>query len=260
MKTIKTAIASVSLITTISGSLMGGAFAASLEETLAQTLARNPALAAAGSSYAARYKEQFVTLSDMLPQVTAFASETHNDTNTKNNAGVYNSSASSDYNTDSYGVQLTQQLFTSGKNLNAFRSKRAEVKAEQAKLKSTEQQILLGAIAAHLDVLQARSVFELREKNLNVLEKQLEAVQDRFSVGVVTRTDVAQSRAAAAGARSAMLGAEAALRGAEAVYRELDLPPWLMGSATTTFHHPAAPRLRIRGRVFSATMAATAVR
>jgi TolC family type I secretion outer membrane protein len=221
MKTIRTVFASVSLIATISGGFMSGAFAASLEETLAQTLARNPALAAAGSTYEARYKEQFVTLADMLPQVTAFATETHNDTNIKSNAGVYNSAASSDYNTDSYGVQVTQQLFTSGKNLNAFRSKRAEVKAEPAKLKSTEQQILLGAIAAHLDVLEARSVFELREKNLNVLEKQLDAVQDRFSVGVVTRTDVAQSRAAVAGARSAMLGAEAALRGAEAVYREL---------------------------------------
>jgi outer membrane protein len=221
MKTIRTFFASVSLIATISGGFMSGAFAASLEETLAQTLARNPALAAAGSTYEARYKEQFVTLADMLPQVTAFATETHNDANIKSNAGVYNSAASSDYNTDSYGVQVTQQLLTSGKNLNAFRSKRAEVKAEQANLKSTEQQILLGAIAAHLDVLEARSVFELREKNLNVLEKQLEAVQDRFSVGVVTRTDVAQSRAAVAGARSAMLGSEAALRGAEAVYREL---------------------------------------
>lgn len=238
MKTIKTAIASVSLIAAISGSLMSGAFAASLEETLAQTLARNPALAAAGSTYKARYKEQFVTLSDMLPQVMAFATETHNDTNTKSNAGVYNSAFSSDYNTDSYGVQLTQELFASGKNLNAFRSKRAEVKAEQAKLKSTEQQILLGAIAAHLDVLQAWSVFELREKNLNVLEKQLEAVQDRFSVGVVTRTDVAQSRAAVAGARSAMLGAQASLRGAEAVYREL------VGVAPETLDKPKKlPRL-----------------
>ena len=229
MKTIKTAIASASLIAMMTGSLMTGALAASLEDTVAQTLARNPALAAAGSTYEARYKEQFVTLSDMLPQVIAFASETHSDTNTKTNAGVTVpdvSGRSSDYNSDSYGVQLTQQLFASGKNLNAFRSKRAEVKAEQAKLKSTEQQILLGAIAAHLDVLQARSVFELREKNLSVLEKQLEAVQDRFSVGVVTRTDVAQSRAAVAGARSAMLGAQASLRGAEAVYRELvGVPP-----------------------------------
>lgn len=217
MKTIKTGLASLSLMAFATFS----AHAVSLEQTMAETLARNPALAAASSTYDARYNEQFVTLSDMLPQVTAFASETHNDTNTKTDEGVYKPAMSSDYNTDSYGVQLTQQLFTSGKNLNAFRSKRAEVKAEQAKLVSTEQQILLAAIAAHLDVIEARSVFDLREKNLRVLEKQLEAVEDRFSVGVVTRTDVAQSRAAVAGAKSAQLVAAASLRGAEAVYREV---------------------------------------
>ncbi|CAI8216296.1 MAG: Outer membrane efflux protein BepC [Alphaproteobacteria bacterium] len=224
MKTIKTILASLSLFF----ALTGAAFAVSLEETLSQTLARNPALAAASSTYDARYKEQFVTLSDMLPQVTAFVTETQSDTETENYRTGEDgpSSVNGELNTDSYGLQVTQQLFTSGKNLNAFRSKRAEVKAEQAKLVSTEQQIFLGAVAAHLDVIEARSVLELREKNLNVLEKQLEAVQDRFSVGVVTRTDVAQSRAAAAGAKSAKLGAEAALRGAEAVYREVvGIPP-----------------------------------
>ncbi len=224
MKTITTILASLSLFLASAGA----AFAVSLEETLSQTLARNPALAAAASTYDARYKEQFVTLSDMLPQVTAFVTETQSDTETENyrtgEDGL--NSVNGELNTDSYGLQVTQQLFTSGKNLNAFRSKRAEVKAEQAKLVSTEQQIFLGAVAAHLDVIEARSVLELREKNLNVLEKQLEAVQDRFSVGVVTRTDVAQSRAAAAGAKSAKLGAEAALRGAEAVYREVvGIPP-----------------------------------
>ena len=135
--------------------------------------------------------------------------------------GEYNAALSGDTDSDSYGLRVTQQLFASGKNMNAFRSKRAEVEAEKAKLKSTEQQIFLGSISAHLDVIQARSVLDLRDKNLTVLEKQLEAVQDRFSVGVVTRTDVAQSRAAVAGAKSAKLAAEAALRSAEAVYREL---------------------------------------
>lgn len=231
MRTIKTKFLRASLLPALSlclsigsvtGGLMSGAQAMSLNETLSQTLARNPALAAADATYEARYKEQFVTLSDMLPQVTAFATDSHNDTNAEDRDGGYQPSpASNDFNSDSYGVQVTQQLFTSGKNLNAFRSKRAEVEAEKAKLKGTEQQVLLGAVVAHLDVLQARSVFDLREKNLNVLSKQLEAVQDRFSVGVVTRTDVAQSRAAVAGAKSAMLGAEAALRSAEAVYREI---------------------------------------
>ena len=218
MKTIKTTLLGLSL----SVFATSAALAVSLEETLSQTLARNPALAAATSTYDARYKEQFVTLSDMLPQVTAFATETRSDTEVKNyRTGVDMPNSGGDLDSDSYGLQVTQQLFTSGKNLNAFRSKRAEVKAEQAKLKSTEQQIFLGAVAAHLDVIQSRSVLDLRQKNLDVLENQLEAVQDRFSVGVGTRTDVAQSRAAVAGAKSAKLGAEAALRGAEAVYREL---------------------------------------
>ncbi len=197
-------------------------FADTVNDTLSEVLARNPSLAAATSTYEARYKEQFVTLSDMLPKVTAFAQQTNTEVDTENyRTGVALESGSYELDSDSYGIQFSQELFTSGKNVYAFRSKRAEVKAEEANLKNTQQQIFLAAITAHLDVLQARSVLELREKNLMVLEKQLEAVQDRFSVGVVTRTDVAQSRAALAGAKSAKLGAEASLRAAEAVYREL---------------------------------------
>lgn len=218
MKTIKTTAASVALLCAITSLANAG----TIKNTLSETLARNPALAAATSTYEAKYKEQFVTLSNMLPQVTAFVTETHSETDTTDyRTGQYNAGASSDFNSDSYGVQISQELFTSGKNVYAFRSKRAEVKAELASLKATEQQIFLGAIMAHLDVIQARSVLDLRVKNLTVLEKQLEAVQDRFSVGVVTRTDVAQSRAAVAGAKATKLGAEASLRAAEAVYREL---------------------------------------
>ena len=177
--------------------------AETLQGALSQTLARNPSLSAARSNYEALYVTQFVTLADMLPQVTAFVSETRSDTDAKNvySREAVNSMSRPMYETDltdsdSYGLQLTQQLFTSGKNLNAFRAKRAEIRSEEAKLTGTEQQILLSSIAAYLDVLQAQSVLQLREKNVTVLEKQLSAVKDRFSVGVVTRTDVAQSEAA----------------------------------------------------------------
>ena len=79
----------------------------------------------------------------MLPQVTAFAIETRSDTEVENyRTGIDMPNSGGDLDTDSYGLRVTQQLFTSGKNLNAFR-KRAEVKAEQAKLKSIEQQIFL---------------------------------------------------------------------------------------------------------------------
>jgi outer membrane protein len=155
------------------------AHAETLQGALSQTLARNPALSAARSNYEALYVTQFVTMADMLPQVTAFVSETRSDTDAKNafSRAAVNGMGNPTYETnlndsDSYGVQVTQQLFTSGKNLNAFRAKRAEIRSEEAKLIATEQQILLSSIAAYLDVLQAQSVSQLLEKNVTVLEKQ----------------------------------------------------------------------------------------
>ena len=202
--------------------------AETLEGALSQTLARSPSLSSARSNYEAQYLSQFITMADMLPQVTAFVSETRSDTDAKNaySKARVNSMNQPMYETDlldsdSYGLQLTQQLFTSGRNLNAFRAKRAEIRSEEANLISVEQQILLASISAYLDVLQAQSVLDLREKNVTVLENQLSAVKDRFSVGVVTRTDVAQSEAAVAGALTQRLIAQSSLQAARAVYREV---------------------------------------
>lgn len=198
-------------------------FAETLDGALAQMLARNPSLQAARSNFEATYKSQFVTLADMLPQVTAYASETRSNTDAKNyRTGKVNPLANvGDHDTDGYGIQIQQQLFTSGKNLNAFRSKRAEIRSEQAKLAGTEQEIILRATTAYRDVLQNQAVLNLNRKNVEVLGKQLEAVQDRFQVGAVTRTDIAQSQAGLAAAKSTLLSAESGLMVARAVYREV---------------------------------------
>jgi outer membrane protein len=198
-----------------SGLMTTSASSETLNGALSQALARNASLAAAKANFQAIYSSQFVTMADMLPQVTAFARESRSNTDAENYAtGTVNPTYNiGDRDVDSYGVMVTQDLFTSGKNINAFRSKRAEVRSERAKLTETEQQILLSSITAYLNVLENQSV--------NVLTKQVEAVRDRFEVGVVTRTDIAQSEAALAGAQSALLTAQANLRGAKAIYREL---------------------------------------
>jgi outer membrane protein len=67
-------------------------------------------------------------------------------------------------------------------------------------------------------VLRDQNVLAVNEKNLEVLQKQLEAVRDRFEVGVVTRTDVAQSEARFAGARSQLIAAQTDLRASYAGY------------------------------------------
>jgi len=122
---------------------------------------------------------------------------------------------------DSYGVEMRYNIFTSGKNLFAFRSKRAEIDAERSGLRNTEQNILLQGIGAFLDVLKARATLDLRQSNVKVLQEQVDAVRDRFEVGVVTRTDIAQSEARLAGAKSSALLAESDLRSAEAVFEEV---------------------------------------
>ena len=206
-----------------SGLMTTSASSETLSGALSQALARNPSLAAANANFQAIYSSQFVTMADMLPQVTAFARESRSNTDAENYAdGTVNQAFNiGDRDVDSYGVIVTQDLFTSGKNINAFRSKRAEVRSERAKLTETEQQILLASITAYLNVLENQSVYDLNQQNVNVLTKQVEAVRDRFEVGVVTRTDIAQSEAALAGAQSALLSAQANLRGAKAIYREV---------------------------------------
>ena len=200
------------------------AHAETLNGALSQTLARNPSLASAGYNYEANYVSQFVTLADMLPQVTGFVSQKRSDTKAENyrtGVSIPDGTSFGDLDTDSYGVRVTQQLFTSGKNLNAFRAKRADIKAEKARLIQTEQQILLAAISTYMDVLESETIVALRRKNVDVLQEQLEAVKDRFEVGVVTRTDIAQSQAALSGAKAGLLAAEAGLRAARASYREI---------------------------------------
>ena len=198
--------------------------AETLQGALSQTLARNPSLAAAGYNYEANYVSQFVTLADMLPQVTGFVTQKRSDTKAENyrtGTRIPDGNNFGDLDTDSYGVRVTQQLFTSGKNLNAFRAKRADIKGEKARLVQTEQQILLAAISTYMDVLESETIVALRQKNLDVLQEQLDSVKDRFEVGVVTRTDIAQSQAALSGAKASLLAAEAGLRAARATYREI---------------------------------------
>ena len=193
----------------------------SLNLSLAKMLQQNPSLAAARSNFKAIYKSQFVTLAEMLPTVTGYVQEVRVDETIRDAQGLRVGADNDAQDFDSYGVEMRYNVFTSGKNLFAFRSKRAEIDAERSGLRNTEQNIMLQGIGAFLDVLQARATLDLRQSNVKVLEEQVDAVRDRFEVGVVTRTDIAQSQARLAGAKSSALLAEANLRGAEAVFEEV---------------------------------------
>src|SRR5262245_31293014 len=108
-------------------------------------------------------------------------------------------------------VTLTQPVFNGFGTVSQTAVAEALVSAGRQSLLSVEQQVLLDAATAYMNVIRDRNVLQLRQKNVEVLTEQLKASQARFDVGEITRTDVAQSRASLAQSQSAYAAAEANL-------------------------------------------------
>lgn len=125
-----------------------------------------------------------------------------------------------------YSVNLTQPLFTGFQVTNAVREAEAAVRAGREILRDIERLILLEAVTAYMDVVRDQAVVLLQENNVQVLSRELKATQDRFAVGEVTRTDVAQAEARRAGAVSALDAARANLKTSRASFeRVIGHPP-----------------------------------
>jgi outer membrane protein len=125
-----------------------------------------------------------------------------------------------------YAITLNQPLFRGFRSINGVNVAEAQVRAGRETLRTTEQTVLLSAITSFMDVVRDQAILKLRENNLKVLSDELRASQDRFKVGEVTRTDVAQSEASRAAALSAVELAKANLKGSRASYeRFIGRPP-----------------------------------
>jgi outer membrane protein len=131
------------------------------------------------------------------------------------------------------GVDVSYPLFNGGSVRNGIRAADERVLAGRAALRATEGDIFTEAVGAYMDVIRDRSIVTLNQNQVRVLETNLQASRDRFEVGDLTRTDVAQSEARLALAQSALATAEGRLEGSEENYRrvigelpdELEPPP-----------------------------------
>lgn len=122
---------------------------------------------------------------------------------------------------DDTSFRVEQPLFRGFGTISSYRAAKQRVKAGQADLMAVEQGVLLEAIAAYTDVVTSQSLLELSRNNRDVLEKQLQASKDRFEVGEVTRTDVAQSEARLSQARTEVISAEGQLISAIAAFERV---------------------------------------
>lgn len=115
-------------------------------------------------------------------------------------------------------VTMTQPLYSGGTTVAQIESAEALVQAGRENLRSTEQDVLLDVVTVYLDVLQNHAVVQLNLNNEARLDRQLEAAQDRFNVGEITRTDVSQAEAALSRAAADRAQAEGNLIAARAAY------------------------------------------
>ncbi|MGZ8402530.1 MAG: TolC family outer membrane protein [Rhodoplanes sp.] len=121
----------------------------------------------------------------------------------------------------SIGITGTQTLFNGFQTGNRVRQAEQQVSAARETLRLIEQNVLFNAASAYMNLLRDTAILELQRSNVAVLVEQLRQTRDRFSVGEVTRTDVAQAESRLAAGRSQLATAEANYTNSRAVYRQV---------------------------------------
>ncbi len=118
-------------------------------------------------------------------------------------------------------VDLSVPIFQGGTVRNSIKASKERVEAGRAVLRAVEGDVFTEAVAAYMDVMRDRATVELNTNNVRVLETNLQATSDRFEIGDLTRTDVAQSEARLSLARSRLLISQGRMTASEENYRRV---------------------------------------
>ena len=124
----------------------------------------------------------------------------------------------SESDTADVGVSLSQNIWTGGRTSLAIDAALANVLAGRENLRDIEQQVMVSAIQAYVNVTRDLEILRIRQENLTVLQRQLEETSARFEVGEITRTDVAQAEASLAQSQADLANAQAQLSISRANY------------------------------------------
>ncbi len=171
---------------------------------------------------AARAKDEGVPTAKAgwLPKASATLNAGHQVTQISNALGL-GVSEKQVANPRGSSVTVTETVFDGQRTANGVRGAESAVLQARENLRLTELTTLQSAATAYMDVLRDQAVLGLRRANIKVLEVQLQQTRDRFQVGEVTRTDVAQAESSLAGSKADYAVAQSNLQTSVASYRRL---------------------------------------
>jgi outer membrane protein len=187
-----------------------------IEAALVRAYQNNPQLNAQRASVRSTDENVPQALSGYRPKVAVTASAGYQYTDTNSTVG---GSATEIVRTEyhgtnpprSAGVTVTQTLYNGSQTANKTRAAESQVSGAREALRVLEQTVLLSAATIYMDYLRDAAIVEVQKSNTRVLEQTLKQTRDRFNVGEVTRTDVAQSEAQLAAGKTQQLTAESNL-------------------------------------------------
>ena len=139
-------------------------------------------------------------------------------------------------------ANVSVPLYLGGQVRNSVAAAKPRVEGGRATLRSTEADVFTNVVAAYMDVMRDEAIVGLNTQNVRVLDVNLQASRDRFQVGDLTRTDVAQSDARLALARAQLQSAQAQLITSRESYIQLvGSPPGVLEAPPTLPHLPDSP-------------------
>src|SRR5579859_6217815 len=220
---VKAGAALGALVVGLNGGTSAGA--TTLTDALVATYGGNPTLTAQRAQLRATDEQAAIVRAAGRPTLGGSASYTQGLNGLRELQG-YNRSLTA-------GAQLSVPLFQGGRVHAATRAADSRVASGRQTLRATEGDVFVQAVSAYLDVLRDRAIVELNLNNVKVLQTTLEATTDRFQVGDLTRTDVAQSQARLQDGQAQLIRARSNLVASEENYRRvvgqaagaLDQPP-----------------------------------
>jgi len=202
------------------------ALADTIEGALVQAYQGNPQLNAQRAQVRSTDEAVPQALSGYRPKVTVNASAGEQYTDTLStiggNAAFLNRTIIHGLNAPrSAAVAVTQTLYNGNQTANKTRAAEAQVSGAREALRVLEQTVLFSAASIYMDYLRDAATVEVNKSNVRVLEQTLKQTRDRFNVGEVTRTDVAQSEAQLAAGKTQELQAESNLNATRSNYRRI---------------------------------------
>jgi outer membrane protein len=234
----------------------GKAAADTLEWALVQAYQNNPSLNAQRAALRATDENVPQALSGYRPKLSITANGSENYTSIQTRTFGPNGTAlagqvatvteaNAPYTGRGAAAIATQTLYNGFQTANRVRQAESQVMGARETLRVTEQQVLLDAATAYMNLLRDGAILELNRRNVEVLTEQLKQTRDRLSVGEVTRTDVAQAESRLAAGRSSLLGAQSNFVTSTANYQRVIgvAPGKLIGG--TPVDHFSPPTIKV---------------